>query len=65
MRRLERLGFPPPARLTTLAWLQEGNTQWSTTEREFMATLEREKQESKRPEKGAPPGKDPKKRAAP
>ena len=65
MRRLEHLGFPPPARLTTLAWLQEGNTQWSTTEREFMATLEREKQESKRPEKGAPPGKDPKKRAAP
>ena len=65
MRRLERLGFPPPARRTALAWLQDGNTQWTTPEQEFMTTLELQKQGSKGPEQGAPPVKEPKKRAAP
>jgi hypothetical protein len=67
MRRLERLGFPPPARrtVTTLAWLQDGTTHWGTGEREFMTTLERQQQGNKKPGKGAPPVKEPTKRAVP
>jgi hypothetical protein len=65
VRRLERLGFPSPARRTTLAWLQDGTTHWNTPEREFMTTLELQQQGSSRREKGAPPVEEPKKSAVP
>ena len=61
IRRLERLGFPQPAKTSALAWLQEGTTRWDRNELEFMTMLEQEKQGRKKQKTDAPPVKEPKK----
>ena len=65
MHRLAQLGLPPPVRSTAAAWLQEGTTSWTKDELGFMAKLEARTKENGKARKVAPPGKDPKKRAAP